>query len=98
MATVKNRQIGLLSDEVAEPYPETVNWTAAYTEKICASVRNNIGFRKVCTQRLGYPGLAKSYALWNNVYHYRIRGKVRPLLESHVGIITEDRKCGGKGN
>lgn len=96
MATVKNRQIGLLSDEVAEPYPETVNWTAAYTEKICASVRNNIGFRKVCTQRLGYPSLAKSYALWNNVYHYRVRGKVRPLLESHVGIITEDRNWDGK--
>ena len=96
LTTKENAVTAPLKNMEADAGPVMANWAAAYNGKVCATIRNNIGYKRVCTKLLGYDGLATGYALWNNAYHYRLRGKVQPLFEARVGILAEDLNGDGQ--
>lgn len=85
-----------IKDEDGEANPLQANFAAAYADGICATIANNIGYWKLATQFLGYDARASDFALWNGTYHYRLRGAVQPLLDTHVAVLTSDANHDGK--
>lgn len=85
-----------IANEDAEQFPVRVNWAAAYTSDVCATIANNIGTWKLASQFLGFGGQASDFALWNWVYHYRLRGTVQPLLTVRIAILSRDVNGDGR--
>ena len=84
-----------IAEEDGEEHPQRGNWAAVYATGLAATIANNIGTWKLASQFLGFSGRASDFVLWNGTYYYRLRGKVQPLLESRVGILTADANDDG---
>ena len=89
-------RFAVIAEEDGEQFPTRVNWAALYSSGFCATIANNIGFWKLASQFLGFSGQASDFALWNWTYHYRLRGKLQPLLESRIAILTTDVNGDGR--
>jgi Endo-alpha-N-acetylgalactosaminidase/Galactose mutarotase-like fold domain len=94
--SMSNPHFAAIAEEDGEEFPMRVNWAALYESKVCATIANNVGTWKLASQFLGFSARASDFALWNWTYHYRLRGKLQPLLESRVAVLTADGNEDGK--
>ena len=83
-------RFGRIAEEDGEAHPMRANWAAMYAPGLCATMVNNIAYWRLASQFLGYDGAASDFALWNGVYHYRLRNELQPYLETRIAILTKD--------